>query len=283
MSILSTISLLSSGVGFFPSVPSQQPSLNTVPLYIIAGQSNCGRAIWNTEASVEQHALYDAAVTEVSIFNNSYDTTNFTTLQAGLNTRLINFNNASEMGPEVSLFKSFSDQGITEAYVIKCGIGNTDLFNNWKPGGSSEITFKSHVDKALQVFYNNGKKPLLKAFIWMQGENDATNLTWANAYLQNLENFFLDFDIWYQNKAYLYSLPNLFNYKKVIGRINGINDASEIHRNVVRQAQADFCADLNNNAVLIDTDSYPLRDSVHYSVTGQLQFGIDIFNQIKNI
>jgi hypothetical protein len=264
------------------NIQNKKIGYGLAPLYIIAGQSNCGRSRWS-EASAGQISTYGGAKTGIKIYNYKYNTTDFTTLVPGTNTMLENYLALDEIGPEVSLSKSLLDNGITEAYIIKVGIGNTDLYNTWSPGGSSEVIFNDRMNRAFNWLYSNNIKFALKGFIWMQGENDATNQTWANAYLYKIENFFQDFSFYLQNKINRYSFPNYKSYKKVIGRINGINDASEIYRGTVRQAQADYCSNTSNNAVLIDTDSYAFKDYVHYSVTGQIQFGIDIYNQIKNL
>jgi hypothetical protein len=257
-------------------------SKGTVPLYIIAGQSNCGRSRWS-EASPAQVTLYGGAKTGIKIYNYQYNATDFTTLVPGTNTMLENYTSLDEMGPEVSLSKSLIDNGVTDAYIIKVGVGNSDLYNMWSPGGINEVKLKDRLDRAFLWLKNNNVDFSVKAFIWMQGENDATDLTWANAYLTKLQNFFNDFSIYLSNKQAVYNFKRYLNYKKVIGRINGVNDFTEIYRNTVRQFQADYCNNSYNNGVLIDTDSYPLKDYVHYSVTGQITFGNDIYNQIKNL
>lgn len=257
-------------------------SKGTKPLYIIAGQSNCGRSRWS-EATPAQVSTYGGAKTGIKIYNYQYNATDFTTLIPGTNTMLENYLALDEMGPEVSLSKELLDGGITEAYIIKVGIGNTDLYNGWSPGGQNEVKFKDRMDRALSWLYTNNINFTLKAFIWMQGENDATELLWANAYLSKLENFFRDFSVYTLNKISVYPFIHFLNYRKVVGRINGINDPTEIYRDTVRQAEADYCSNIFNNGVMINTDSYPLKDYVHYSVTGQIMFGQDIYNQIKNL
>jgi len=114
----------------------------------------------------------------------------------------------------------------------------------------------------------------------MQGEQDATDLTWANNYETALGEFFDGVQA-YVDGRYSdlgWTVPGKF--KKIIGRINGIDDVTMVYRGTVRTAQANYCNNLSNNAILIDTDSYPLKDDVHYSATGQIQFGIDIFNAL---
>lgn len=264
------------------SIQNRKVDFGLKPLYIIAGQSNCGRSRWS-EASAQQITDYGGAKTGIKIFDYGYNQTDFTTLVPGTNTMLENYSFTDEMGPEVSLSRNLLTYGISEAYIIKVGIGNTDLYNNWSPGGSSEVVFNDRLNRAFKWLNDNSIDFSLKAFIWMQGENDATNSTWANNYLSKLTYFFNDFNYYLKNKISEYDFANFTNYKKVIGRINGINDASEVYRTVVRTAQADYCNIAANNAVMINTDGYPLKDYVHYSVTGQIDFGNDIFNQIKDL
>jgi Carbohydrate esterase, sialic acid-specific acetylesterase len=247
---------------------------NAIDFFIIAGQSNCGRARVS-EMTSGQASTYALTYTDVKMFNYSTNPSAFENLNIGTNTRLLNYNYTDEFGPEASLFQSLKNYGD----------GGTNLAYRWMPStGPDWVYFDTlYVQPAVLNAVSNGVKLNLKAFIWMQGEDDATDATNSSNYLTNLTSFFNYFNSYWSAICVSNGFPNVTNCKKVIGRINGINDAAEVYRTTVRTAQANYCAIGGNNAVLIDTDSYPFKDYVHYSATGQISFGIDIYNQVKDL
>lgn len=237
-----------------------------VPVYILSGQSNTGRSLVS-EMTGPEAAIYDKVYDNIFIKNSSGDPE---LMDAGVNTTI---GNAGEFGCELSLMNNYGSG--KKRYVMKFGVGNTDLATYWSSAGLSAMS--TRMNQLLSYMWANSETPDIKAFIWMQGENDATNEAWADAYLSNLTDFFNAFKSFLDTRFAALGFGAVPNYKKVIGRINGELDGSEVYRDTVRQAQADYCAVSGNNAILIDTDSYPLKDGVHYSATGQIQFGNDIF------
>ena len=112
------------------------------------------------------------------------------------------------------------------------------------------------------------------------GESDAINESYANAYATNLKTFFDDLNTWLASQWQLNSLNTPINYTKVIARLNA---PPLPFRNIIRAAQEAFCANPNNKAVLVNTDGYELAsDQVHYTPNAQVQFGIDVYNALKN-
>jgi hypothetical protein len=191
---------------------------------------------------------------------------------------LVDYNATTEIGAEVSFFKALKDSSnLEKAYIIKCGYGNTDLANWWLTAGEGDLY--RYTDKAIRLLVQQNKKPVLKGFIWMQGENDATDSAWASQYQNNLQTFFSQFDQFYSNEMLTVGLVSP-SYKKIIARINGSQDPSEIYRNTVRSYEEAFCA-ANPNSILINTDNYPLFGGVHYTISGQIQFGLDIYHALK--
>jgi Carbohydrate esterase, sialic acid-specific acetylesterase len=262
---------------FFAQNANQLPP-GSVDFYIIAGQSNCGRSTVS-EMSGGEAAIYDVDFSNTYIQNPSASITPWTQINPGTNTKLGNPNASDEFGPEVSLSKKLNDRDSHSHYILKYGLGNTDLYNDWAPGSTYRNALKSYMEDCVIDALGLGKKLNIKAFIWMQGENDATNLTWANAYEANLIDLVDEIRTHWATLVTDNSLGTPTTMKCIIGRINGISDSSEIYRTTVRTAQDNFVAG-DGNAILIDTDSYPLKDSVHYSATGQISFGIDIFNSL---
>jgi len=253
-------------------------TIGGTPLYIIAGQSNCGRARVS-EMTGGESAVYAPAVTNAYMLNRYRyafnGVVNFEAFDAGTNTMLQNALYTDEFGPEASLAYELQNYQSKARYYIKLGAGNTDLPTWWLPPSSVAWT---QLLQIIEEGLNDAGLPgniKLHAFIWMQGENDATDLTWSNNYLSNLTSFFDGFrDYWVNDNG------RNSDYKIVIGRIQDINAGYE---EIVRAAQDSFCGNGANNAILINTDAYTRKDYIHYDATSQIQFGIDIFNQVKDL
>lgn len=262
-----------------PGQPYVPPVTDFKELYILAGQSNCGRTR-TSEMDSEELEEYGEELVRTFIYNKPVSTSSIALLEPGVNTMLTNQVYADEFGPEVSLFKSFEDADEIDRYLIKHGVGSSYLSTQWNsrtPGGIW-TDFLNQIVNAVSAIRATGVHPRLKAFIWMQGENDSITESDAEAYLTNLTNFFDDFSLWAAGQGILGEQ----DYVKVIGRINGINDPVMDYRDIVRQAQEDYCDDPDNNAIMIDTDDYGFKDVVHYDASGQIQFGLDIFNALTS-
>lgn len=250
--------------------------------FIIAGQSNCGRARVS-EMSGAEASLYDISYSDVFMFNHYDNPDQFQPMNVGSNTYLANVIYGDEFGPEASLFKSLKDYNPKNRYVFKYARGGTTLADRWLPNYSPDWVYMSEfLAAAVNDAVGRGIKLNLKAFIWMQGEDDAVTSANASAYGSNLASFFSAFNSKWSLICSTNGFPSVSNCKKVIGRINGASDTVEVYRSDVRAAQASYCSNPSNNAYLIDTDSYPLKDTVHYSATGQISFGTDIFNVVKD-
>lgn len=249
--------------------PGKEPTItdSVVSVYIFAGQSNCGRAKWSG-ATADEKKEYGGALLNVKIFNGIFK---YVPLQAGINTRMYDYHDTTEMGAEVSFAHNLTGQNC----IIKVGCGNTSLAGFWMPyHATGYLYLRDAVRQALDSVRANGKVPVLKAFIWIQGESDSVDSTMAANYFMNLTRFFIDFNSWYKTMDTAVS-----HFKTVIAEVNGIDDPQEIYREQVRSAQHRYCD--STGAILINTDSYPMQDVVHYSIAGQLEFGNDIFNKIK--
>ena len=250
--------------------------------YLIAGQSNTGRSRVS-EMTTGEASVYDVNFSNVKIMNPVPGFTTFVQINPGSNTMTAYPANSDEFGFETSLMKKFTDVNSKARFVLKHGVGASSLAVTWAVGAPERNNFLTYIDNAAADALVYKKKLRLKAFIWMQGEEDATTLSWANNYATNLAAWISTVRSTWASVVSSRSLGVSTDFKVVIGRINGASDTSEVYRSTIRSAQAAYCADITNNALLIDTDSYPLRDSVHYSATGQIQFGIDIFNQIGTL
>jgi hypothetical protein len=234
----------------------------------------------------QQAALYGGSIPQTDIWNPARGSNSavMEPLQVGVNTMCENYADLSQFGPEASLMASLQNQSRRKRIVFKQGQGGTTLAVEWRPPTPSEFLWQSGVrwqqfvswlTMAVSQAATKGYKLDLRAIIWMQGEDDAKTLPHANAYLSNMNGFFAAINNMWQGFTNTYGLPTT-PYKKIIGRIYAPN--AYPFREIVRTAEEQFCALPSNNAVLINTDSYPLQDWVHYNATGQIQFGLDIFN-----
>jgi Carbohydrate esterase, sialic acid-specific acetylesterase len=248
------------------------------PLFIISGQSNCGRSRVS-EMTGGESAIYAPSVINAYMLNAwryfQNSVVNFEAFDAGTNTMLENRNFDDEFGPETSLAYQLENYSSKARYYIKSATGNTNLADDYAaPSGTRYLQLQEVINNGL----NDGGLPSdlrLHAFIWMQGENDAIDPTDAANYQTNLQNFYDEFKDWWVNTKGKNS-----DFKFIVGRIQDINQGDE---ELIRAAQASFVSITGNNAILIDTDAYTRLDYIHFDATSQIQFGIDIFNQVKDL
>lgn len=258
----------------FFSCGKQSQEKTFVNYYILAGQSNVGRPWFPGNGkngpviSQDNFQKYGSVITGFKIYNARYDSV-FNDIQAGINTMLYNPASWTEFGSEVSLFTEMKNSGHAPAYLTKLGYGKTDMATMWIPGGQCNKLLKQQVAKSIELIKAEGKIPILRGFIWMQGENDAIIPDYAARYYINLIGFFSDFDSWYKSNK----VPVL-PYKKIIGRLALKNDTS----GVVRAAQEKYCQVYH--AILINTDNYEMY-GIHYDAVGQIKFGLDLYNVLK--
>ncbi len=171
-----------------------------------------------------------------------------------------------QYGPEVSfgatLKKAFPHDDI---YLVKYANGGTNQAVHWNPNGSGgEYNhFKSAVDAAVQNLVNAGKTPEFCGMIWLQGESDALNHSYATAYEGNLRNFI----------SKVRADVNTPDMPFVLGRIvTYYGPAAD--NTLVRTAQTTVAADTKNVA-WIDTDdlSWAGAYNGHYGTQGQIILG----------
>ena len=99
---------------------------------------------------------------------------------------------SSNFGPEVSfghrLGELFPNDNI---HLVKEGISNSTLAIDWNPDGSGWVynRFKERVNAAMANLRAAGLDPKISGMIWMQGESDAMNSSYAAKYAANLKRF----------------------------------------------------------------------------------------------
>lgn len=189
------------------------------------------------------------------------------------------------VGCESVLAKEYLDLKGGSIYLNKYAIGGTNLAfinastNFWHPTQGTN-THNSTLRLFGQAMLNwwasirahqqAGRVPSGVESIWFQGENDATNSTYADAYQTNLG------DLVSALRAEL-GFPSSKIY---VCRMH--NNAPEPFKNTVRTAQANWVTSASN-AQLVDTDSYETRsgDGVHLSINGQASLGQYLAGQLS--
>ncbi|TDH26449.1 hypothetical protein EXU57_10150 [Segetibacter sp. 3557_3] len=259
-------------------------NLGNTPFYIVIGQSNVG---WNRIGALpaDQKAIYNVPM-NAQIYDTRHSTNKWAQMTPGVNTAIVNGMYDDDFGVQTSFVKKLNEElGPIQPYIFQYAVAGTTMAVDWNPangGGYSNNTFKLYLSQALEAATEKtvGKPLELKGIIVVNGESDALNNVHANAYGANLKNFFDDFHTWIQSQWQLNNISTpLTNYKKVIARIN---TPTFPYRSAVRAAQDAYAANAANNAILINTDSYPLLgDQTHYSPGAHIQFGIDIYNALK--
>ncbi|MBN1393931.1 MAG: PEP-CTERM sorting domain-containing protein [Pirellulales bacterium] len=231
---------------------SAAPAAGATKVYLLAGQSNMvGRGV-----CAELDPPYDDPLPAVNFWNNG----SWTALRSGFGFT------ADHFGPEVSfgraIAEAFPDDDI---YLVKYGVGATNLAVDWKPDGSGPCynALKSTVDAALADLRADNRDPAVAGMLWMQGESDAQNSGYATAYQANLTDF-------------IQSVREDFGASGapfVIGRITAFYGTPE-DNNKVRLAQQTV-AELDDRADWFSTDDLQIGAVPgHYGTQGQIDLGL---------
>lgn len=172
------------------------PSENTAKVILIGGQSNATGATRSSflenNVSYEEYLEYLRGYSNVKILFSS----------GTVNSGAVSISNSSDQfvdvvigqgvskssfGPELGLAAYLSENYPDETfYIIKYAIGATGLSVHWHPTNESRnkclVGFKETVDLGLDLLKEQGLDPQIVAFLWMQGESDATTFKAAYDY-----------------------------------------------------------------------------------------------------
>ena len=243
------------------------PAMAGTKVFLLGGQSNMA-GVGGYDSPLP--APYDSPQPEVRFWNYDpqihpeYDFnvpgvgTGWVDLESGYGHLPTNF------GPEITfgytLKNMFPDDDI---YLIKEGLTSQDLAVQWNSDGTGPIynIFKSRVDAAMQNLTDAGLAPTIAGMIWMQGESDAMNHSYAIEYETNLTNLIADV-------RSDFSTPEM---PFVIGRILPYY-GTPADNATVRDAQ-ESVAVADENVTWIDTDDLSLAYAGHYGTQGQIELG----------
>ncbi|QNN23470.1 sialate O-acetylesterase [Planctomycetales bacterium ZRK34] len=241
-----------------------------IRVYLVGGQSNGdGRADVSGLPTVPVNL--QAAQTDVEFFFHTQgaahagDST-LTTLRPGMS-------ESNQFGPEVTLGRTLADQITNPVAVIKYANGGTNLYSQWAAGGDATttgdgaeyVTFQNTVVAGLAALAaaHPADTIQLSGMVWMQGESDAGNTTYANAYAANLAAFIADVRL-----TFGADLPF------VIGRLSsGQTAINATNLQTLRDAQNTVAA-ADALTGLVDTDTFSLKsDHLHFDPAGQQSLG----------
>jgi hypothetical protein len=160
----------------------------------------------------------------------------------------------TQWGPEAEFARQWRAANPNNTcYIVKWARGSTDLVSDWQQDGTGPEW------NDLETYYNDATANLTAAgiafatpaFLWMQGEGDATTEAYANAYETNLTELFA-------------SVRTLINprVKIVVGRISYL--PAYTYGETVRAAQK-AVVEADGNAAIISTDALTMKPAeVHY-------------------
>lgn len=252
------------------------PAPDTIPYIVLCGQSNmAGRA--------EVDSLPAAYSSYADTINNAFISNN------GLTLKVLWGNdpaNSGEFGPELLLGDTIAQYRSGKSYQLKYAAGGTYLADDagsqdWNPQTGER--FDQLITYIQNMNGNNtadGEFFKLVAVVWHQGENDAINETYANAYQTNLENFI-------DSLRTRLSDPDL---PVIVGQTQGGTFQSTIEtakRNITvteldTSNNFSTTSGTRTNTYFYETSDYQNFDGTHYDATWQLEHGRDIFRCLIN-
>jgi hypothetical protein len=248
------------------------PARATTKVFLLAGQSNMVGAGGAGEGDPPIPAPYNVAQPDVQI---SWMNGGWAALQQGFSYEYNSF------GPEVSFGYRLHNTlfPADSIYLVKYAVGGTHLateYSEWNPnGGTLYNGLKTAVNNAMQNLTAAGKAPQIAGMIWMQGESDANNATYAAEYATNLTNFIVSI-------RHDLNVPNM---PFVVGRITTHYDTSPPSGAAIVRAAEMTVPGQVGHASWIDTDDLEQNPAQpwHYGTQGQIDLGIRFANAIAAI
>ena len=231
---------------FFPNLNTKVQSFTPIDVIILGGQSNAEGAGTNAGLSGTD---YDDLTDESLRLARAYQ-------YIGGFVRKMDFSNCfATIGVDDILGYLYTNES-NDVWFCKYGPGSTGLYpgsstNDWHPTtvGENFDTLAGYISAQLAILFARGREPWVKSFIWIQGERDSSNATWAAAYYDNLVLFFNKWE------TLIYD-----NFNIQLARLP-VDFAGNI---AVHNAQNLYGAN-NSNVNVIDTDDNTTEDGTHYT------------------
>ncbi len=266
-----------------------QNQVQAVDVYLLSGQSNMAGVGEAGELNEPWNQPIDGAYL--------FDGKAFKTLVAGKDGR------SGRFGPELGFahYLRNNQPGRPEIYLIKFALSGQLLDAGWNGGaadGSSWVSAEpgpnrktfypgtsaddpnvglhykammKHVQAALEALKAEGKSPVLRGIVWMQGEQDAKNEVSAGRYAQTLALFKKRIESDLDSKPVPLVFGQVLPYEPAMDRFT--------HRDLIRQrmAEADWRSESKqaiDHVWMVPTDGLELNaDTVHYSTKGLIELG----------
>ena len=170
-------------------------------------------------------------------------------------------------GPEVSLSRALHAAwpGRDLRFIKHAASGQT-LAQQWAAGnGPRYREFKAKLDSARADLNRQGQEYRFVGMLWMQGESDAMNASFASAYQVNLERLVATI----RNEVRTPDLPF------IMGRIAKHYDSKPPGGNATVRATQEAVAEADPNVACFDTDDIEIAsyNPGHYNSEGQLELG----------
>ena len=243
-------------------------SSNTLDLFVLAGQSNAMG--WLGDASdypPQEPNLLDSSIKlNYEQIGTSSKSDGWQTL--GPQQRQ---NYGEIFGPEVTFSRLLKRGGYNPA-IFKYTQGSTSLADDWRaPGQSGHYdTMVTKFNAAVLDLQNQGYTVNIAGFIWIQGEQDATDATDAGNYQSNLNAIINDFRT---------NVASNSTLEFVLGVDEG-NPASNI--NTIVTAQTNIA---NGDANIVRSSMVGLEkaDSTHLTPAGIIDHGKRIYDSMFDL
>lgn len=179
-----------------------------------------------------------------------------------------------QAGPEIKcmydLAEAYPDYDL---FIVKNASANKSLavdFRATAPVGTLYTNFVNAYLRMVNTLEAEGRVIIERSFFGMQGEEDATDLTQANEYEQNLTDFNTNF------RTATGALKHV--YGRLHDSLPTTGSNARPYANTVRTAQTDV-ADADDDADYVNTDdgstgNFELKaDSVHFNAVGETKLG----------
>ena len=177
--------------------------LGPVNVILISGQSNavgCTRSIYIKDSiSEEKYDEFSRGYDDILISYDCWTKDDFDKPQQSyysqnksrgfVPVKLGQGNGDSTFGPEIGIAEELHERFGGKLFIIKYACGASNLKDDWAPIDSPMYPrFIKYVKAEMKRLSNQGYKPTIKAFCWMQGEGDTYD-RYHQYYLQNLRLF----------------------------------------------------------------------------------------------
>lgn len=266
--LLSFISNLSFSQNYYPcccnNITVQPPVEEQDTAFVIVeiGQSNAAARL------ADELGFTLPIFNNVQIYNSVVTGNNLQTMTYGVNSGESVTTNGDQGNYSIgTIYAGNKDNKIVFKYAIGgTGLDQNTPLPNWSPSTNNSLydEFVSNWND-LNVELAAYDVVYVEKVIWVQGERDATDLTWANNYESNLNGFMSSINAVFQN------LPDWH-----IARLKtDINPSSYLHVLTVRAAQENII-NTNSNVYLIDVDDCSIPDQVHYDDVCIITKGINL-------